>query len=342
MVRKFIFCTYKNSNQCYDAFKGRIMMVKKILLLALGMLYLLNTPVFAETYEISGSGKYVAGASESLNDAKQHALEEAMRQVVEKAGVMVTSYSQLYNAELTKDETTIIASRIIKIKNKSFNTKLVSDSGIEVLASIDAVVNTDDIDLNKIKADNTELNDKYNKLREENEYNAEKIKAQDDYNKLSSALYWKYRNGNVISESYYKFLKEKYKNKKAHQIPFSDLESMFKRCMYDNRYSEAGDIASIGALDSYSPIDTGHYALLEAEVYIVKQSSPTMALRLLNDVKRVIPNNSMSLKSDREKFEAYYQIIDRYVKYWTPKMYKYSSKTVYFYGDRTLKNKLSN
>ena len=112
--------------------------------------------------------------------------------------------------------------------------------------------------------------------------------------------------------------------------------------MYDNRYSEAGAIASIGALDSYSPIEYRTLCLLEAEVYIVKQSSPTMALRLLNDVKRVIPNNSMSLKSDREKFEAYYQIIDRYVKYWTPKMYKYSSKTVYFYGDRTLKNKLSN
>ena len=60
------------------------MIMKKVFLLALGILCLFNTHVFAETYDISGSGKYIAGASESLNDAKKHALEEAMRQVVEK------------------------------------------------------------------------------------------------------------------------------------------------------------------------------------------------------------------------------------------------------------------
>ena len=265
-----------------------------IILFVLGILCLFNTHAFAETYNIEGSGMYIAGASESLNDAKKHALEEAMRQVVEKAGVMVTSYSEMHNAELTKDETTVVASKIIKIKNKSFNTILISDSEIKVIASINAVINTDDINLNEIVKNNKNLENQYNQLKSENEYSKEKIKAQEAYNKLSDSINTKYyRNENVISKSYYNFLKKEYEYKKKNQVPPNLIESMFKRCMYDHSYYEAELLAEECAFDSYSPVYISHYALMQAEACI-RNDDPTMALRLLNDVKRVIPMDLQS------------------------------------------------
>jgi len=142
--------------------------MKKIGCIFFTLLLLMSTPVFAAEKNINAKGLYIAGASESLNDAKQNALEDAMRQAAEQAGVLVSSFSKTHNMQLTDDEVTVLATKIIQIKDKKFEVELLSDSEIKVIAYIDAVVNTDSIneDVIGLKNKNKELEWQKNQSQE--------------------------------------------------------------------------------------------------------------------------------------------------------------------------------
>lgn len=140
---------------------------------ALGMALLLTifavNSVNAAEQTMSATGEYVAGAVESLNDAKQHALEDAMRQVAERAGVLVTSYSKTHNLTLTEDEVTTVAAKIIRVTQKDFDVKLLSDSEIRVVVNIVAIVDTDNIsaDIERIRQENKQLKEDVSTLAED-------------------------------------------------------------------------------------------------------------------------------------------------------------------------------
>lgn len=56
--------------------------LSKIIGVLLAFMIFFASPVAAEIKDLSTTGVYIAGASESLNDAKQHAREDALRQAV--------------------------------------------------------------------------------------------------------------------------------------------------------------------------------------------------------------------------------------------------------------------
>ena len=64
---------------------------QKILISLLSFFIFFMSSAVASEQKINTTGIYIAGASESLNDAKKHALEDAMRQATEQAGVLVNS-----------------------------------------------------------------------------------------------------------------------------------------------------------------------------------------------------------------------------------------------------------
>lgn len=130
-------------------------------------LFLLSTvKVYATEQIINATGMYIAGASESLNDAKNRALEDAMRQATEQAGVLVNSYSKTHNMVLTDDEVTTVATKIVKINKKTFEVSLLSDSEIKVVANIEAIVNIDNIsdDILALKEENQKLKEEKNEI----------------------------------------------------------------------------------------------------------------------------------------------------------------------------------
>ena len=141
--------------------------MRKLGIFTLFMLLLFSMPAFAAEKEISTKGMYIAGASESLNDAKQNALQDAMRQAAEQAGVLVSSFSKTHNMILTDDEVTVVATKIIQVKNKKFEVELLSDSEIKVVAYVDVVVNTDNIneDIIALKNKSDKLEKEKNKLQ---------------------------------------------------------------------------------------------------------------------------------------------------------------------------------
>ena len=143
--------------------------LKLVLILISFIIYsiLFASSTFASELKINTTGIYIAGASESLNNAKKHALEDAMRQAAEQAGVLVNSYTKTHNMVLTEDEVTIVATKIVKIIDKKFQVDLISDSEIKVIVYIDAVVNTDSIseDILSLKKENKKLQEEKSSIK---------------------------------------------------------------------------------------------------------------------------------------------------------------------------------
>jgi len=98
--------------------------MNKLLVYVLICVFSFTASAFAAEKTINVTGMYIAGASESLNSAKQHALEDAMRLATEQAGVLVSSYSKTQNMVLTDDEVTTVASKIIKVNKKNYSVNL--------------------------------------------------------------------------------------------------------------------------------------------------------------------------------------------------------------------------
>ena len=154
---------------------------------------MLTMPVSAEVRNISATGTYTAGASESINTAKQKALQDAMRLATEQAGVLVSSYSKTNNMTLTADEVTTVASKIVKVTNEVYDVKLISDSSIQVTAKIDAQIDTDSIqaDINRLKQENDNLKENVEQLKNENKEKEDVIHQIEDLKKYISGKYSK-------------------------------------------------------------------------------------------------------------------------------------------------------
>ena len=141
-------------------------MFKKIAILMLFIpLFMYSYASAAETM-IQVTGRYIANTSESINDAKKHALEDAVRQATEKAGVLVISYSKTLNAVLTEDEVKTIASEVLSIRSQKYIINIVNDSGMEAIADVEVIVETKNIDDNiaRILLKNKELKESNEKL----------------------------------------------------------------------------------------------------------------------------------------------------------------------------------
>ena len=160
--------------------------MNKLLVYVLICVFSFTASAFAAEKTINVTGMYIAGASESLNSAKQHALEDAMRLATEQAGVLVSSYSKTQNMVLTNDEVTTVASKIIKVNKKKYSVNLRSDSEIEVKAYIEAIINTDNLneDIVNLK--------KENKLLKKQNYDLKNISSQKE--KLKNKIWLMYRD----------------------------------------------------------------------------------------------------------------------------------------------------
>lgn len=112
----------------------------------------------AQTYNIVAEGNYTIGDRDTRETAKQHAVKDAMRIAVEKAGVYVESFSVTQNYQLTKDEVRIIAAGVVKVLDESIDFY---DNGNVCRAVIYATVNTDDINLEELLTTKQENGRKY-------------------------------------------------------------------------------------------------------------------------------------------------------------------------------------
>ncbi len=158
-------------------------LTKKIVVaIAVGLLSL-EPLVSAHVENIKATGSYTIGdGNENINDARQKAKDNAMRDAVEKAGVYVESYSKVENKALTVDEIRTIAGRIIKVLSCDIKAKVMEDGKtITYVCYVDASIDEEDINLKLRMAEK--------KLSEENDLlKSQLISALEENSKLWSLI----------------------------------------------------------------------------------------------------------------------------------------------------------
>lgn len=99
----------------------------------------------AAPHIIEAVGTFDMGDDDSREHAKKKAMEDALRQITEQAGVYVESYSEVNNTMLTRDEVRIIAASIVRVLDESF--EFVTDDNWHCKAHVKAEADTDSLDL---------------------------------------------------------------------------------------------------------------------------------------------------------------------------------------------------
>lgn len=129
------------------------------LLLIISLLFMSTVaPVYAET--VSGSDDYVMSEFESLDVAKQRAMQKALRNAQESAGVFVQSSTQVVNLVVTKDEINTMTAGILKVLDVQYDlTPLEGGKSILVKATVQAEIADNDIEkwLNRPADERSEL-----------------------------------------------------------------------------------------------------------------------------------------------------------------------------------------
>ena len=171
--------------------------------------------VFAKEVEIVASGDYIMDSrlDETPASATARAREEAKRHAVEQAGVYVQSYSKMINFELSYDEVTTIAARLLKIQDESSKVEVIEENILKFTVNIKALIdNSNDDDLKTIISNkqaldeavrrNNELKKEYDDLKKQmDEIKRKYIKANDSQKiKLKESV--------VINNNYFKAVQE--------------------------------------------------------------------------------------------------------------------------------------
>jgi len=190
--------------------------LKRLVFLLLLLCSLLPVHVFASSQIITTKGAYIASSSESINDAKQKALNDALRQAAEQAGVLVISSSKVKDALLTEDEVKLIAARVLHICSQKYSIRTINSDSIEATAYVEVSIDTDNIDsyLNDIVSENKVLNERNRALELDNKEMSNKL---DYYQAIDSME---------------KHIKEKYtmeKVRKMHPWTYKELLSSKRR-----------------------------------------------------------------------------------------------------------------
>jgi tetratricopeptide (TPR) repeat protein len=89
--------------------------IKKIIVIAIVLFWLVPTGGFAEIREIISEGDYNMGDGETPSVAESRALLNAKRIALEQAGTYVESYSKVKNFRLVEDEVKVLTSGTIEV-----------------------------------------------------------------------------------------------------------------------------------------------------------------------------------------------------------------------------------
>ena len=124
-----------------------------VLQMVLLNMLIFNTSVsYAKEEIITSIGEYAMGQQDTLNDAQDGALSDALRSAVEQIGVYVRAKTQMDDFQVTKDSVEVLSAHSLKIIKKQFE-KIVTPSGdIHIKAYI-----TVKYDLNQVIIDLKEL-----------------------------------------------------------------------------------------------------------------------------------------------------------------------------------------
>lgn len=145
------------------------------------VIIMFSSIAYATPQNIDAEGEYMMATSDTLDSAKEKALQEALRSAVEQAGVYVESYTKVKDMALTENQIRVLAGNIIKVEKKTFSTAA-SGNTFLIKCSVRAVIDTDSIDLQRIM-----------EMKKTQEENVRLTKTVSDLQNESESLRQKYQ-----------------------------------------------------------------------------------------------------------------------------------------------------
>ncbi|MBR1857932.1 MAG: C-type lectin domain-containing protein [Selenomonadaceae bacterium] len=121
-----------------------INVIKKFLSVLFILMFFMNLQniVLAAPQEFYAEGEYRLGDRDNRETAKQAALADAKRKIVEQVGVYVESYTKVNNFQVTQEQIKTAAIAMIKIKSEQVNFY---ENGTICKAFVTAIIDTDNI-----------------------------------------------------------------------------------------------------------------------------------------------------------------------------------------------------
>lgn len=178
----------------------------KKFLLALMTGLLIASTANAEIKTYTGTDEYIMSEFETIDIAKQRAKQKAERAAQEQAGVYISSYSEMKNLELVKDEIVSIACGILSVQDVKYDVKpLENVNGFLIRATVTANIDSDDVNkwLDKGAMERSAIVSRNKELQAavaEQNATIEKLKAQIEKLKTDGKLSGKRERDKVTQE----------------------------------------------------------------------------------------------------------------------------------------------
>ena len=117
----------------------------RIIPVALAGLFLFSSTAAAEIKTFHAESSYFAVDSEPIQKAQESAFQNTLREISETANAYLKSDSYVKNSRLKQDDVEIFTAAVLKISSKNFSKNFTPDGKLEIIATVDAEMDTDSV-----------------------------------------------------------------------------------------------------------------------------------------------------------------------------------------------------
>ena len=142
------------------------------------ILWSIVSTCYAENFIINAEGYHTVSRNETIEEARQIAIKDAIRWGIEQIGIRVKSYTEVIDKVLVEDTVERFLSEVMETKDERTTLKVNGDN-IEITANVTCIINRE-----KLDAWNPEEDEDVEKIKNVEDYvtdNGEKVKKITKY-----------------------------------------------------------------------------------------------------------------------------------------------------------------
>ena len=145
------------------------------------ILWSIVSTCYAEDFIINAEGYHTVSRNETIEEARQIAIKDAIRWGIEQIGIRVKSYTEVIDKVLVEDDVERFLSEVVETRDERTTLKVNGDN-IEITANVTCIINREkldawnpeeDEDMKKIKNTEDYLTDEGEKVKKISKYEYE-------------------------------------------------------------------------------------------------------------------------------------------------------------------------
>lgn len=152
------------------------------------VLWSLVSTCYAEEFIINAEGYHTVSRNETIEEARQIAIKDAIRWGIEQIGIRVKSYTEVIDKVLVEDKVERFLSEVVETKDERTTLKVNGDN-IEIIANVTCIINRE-----KLDAWNPEEDEDIKKIKNTEDY------LTDDGEKVKMIIEYEYEDDDYYRE----------------------------------------------------------------------------------------------------------------------------------------------